>query len=209
MYDTPLCFFLLHYTSISPTVRTSVHFWETDIHVGQPTAFQLSVSMPGDIPLSSLSFVSVSIHFSDNALTHLVIHHSDNAPDSHKKVRRVALGDVSRYLFDIHDPGEGGAEESLQAYLRWGSGVSIVFTGTLRSEVPGTLKLTKVVLTVKHKSWWIELPIELNELQNYGDRVLETPRWLTSVDPPRYVPAKRGHYTTATYVHDWWCSSKT
>ena len=207
MYDTSSCF-LLHWTLPPPTVRTSVRFWETDIHVGHPTAFQLSVSTPGTIPLSSLSFVSVSIYFSDNALIPLVIHHSDDGPDSDKKVRRVALGDVSRYLSDIDGPIEDGTEDGLQAYLRWGSGVSIVFTGTLRSEVPGILKLTKVVLTVKHNSWWIELPIELNELQNYGDKALEAPKWLTSVDPPQYVPVKRGDCATATYVHDRWCSRK-
>lgn len=191
---------------MSLTVRTSVHFWETDIYVGQSTAFQLSISMPENIALSSLSFVSVSIYFSDDALTPLVIPHSDDAPDSDKKVRRVALGDVSRYLFDIDGPV--GVEETPQAYLRWGSGVSVVFTGTLRSEVPGMLKLTKVVVTVKHNSWWIELPIELNELQNYGDRTLDTPKWLTSIDPPRYLPVKRGDRTTATYVRDWRCSGK-
>jgi hypothetical protein len=199
---------LLRQTLMPSVVRTSVHFWETNLYVGQPTAFQLSISMPGNIALSSLSFVSVSIYFSDNALTPLVIRHSDGAPGSDKNVRRVTLGDVSRYLFDIDDPVEGGSEESLQAYLRWGSGVSIVFTGTLQLEVPGVLKLTKVILTVKQNSWWIELPIELNELQNYGDRALETPKWLTSVDPPQYVPVKRGDCTTATYVRDWRCSGK-
>lgn len=187
---------------MSSTVRTSVHFWESDIYVGQPTAFQLSVSMPENIVISSLSFVSVSLYFSDDALAPLVIHHSDDAPDSDKKVRMVALGDVSRYLFVIGGPGEG-VEDSLQAYLRWGSGVSIAFMGTLQSDIPGILKLTKVVLTVKHNSWWIELPIELNELQNYGDKALETPKWLTSVDPPQYVPVKRGDCTTATCVRDW------
>ena len=115
---------------------------------------------------------------------------------------------MSRYISDTDGPGEEGTEDGLQTHLRWGSGVSIVFTGTLRSEVPGILKLTKVVLTVKHNSWWIELPIELNELQNYGDRALESPKWLTSVDPPRYVAVKRGDCTTATYVRDVRHSSK-
>ena len=187
---------------MSLTVRTSVHFWETDIYVGQPTAFQLSISMPGNIALSSLSFVSLSIYFSDDALTPLVIHHSDDAPDSDKKIRRVVLGDVSRYLLDIDDPA-GSVEDSLQAYLRWGTDVSTVFTGTLQLEVPGTLKLAKVVLTVKHNSWWIELPIELNGLRSYGYRTTETPKWLTSVDPPQYIPVKRGDCITATYVRDW------
>jgi hypothetical protein len=153
--------------------------------------------MPGNIALSSLSFVSVSIYFSDDALTPLVIHHSDDTPDSDKKVRRVTLGDVSRYLLDIEGP-VGDAEDGLQAYLRWGTGVSVVFTGTMQSEAPGILKLAKVVLTVKHNSWWIELPIELNELRSYGDRALETPKWLTSVDPPQYIPVKRGDCVTAT-----------
>lgn len=184
-----------------PTVRTSVHFWETEVYVDQPTTFQLTISMPGNIALSSLSFVSVSVFFSDDVLTPLVIHHSDDTPDSDKKVRRVVLGDVSQYLFD-NGPVEGDSEEIFQAYLRWGSGVSIVFMGNLQSEVPGILKLTKVILSVKHNSWWIELPIKLNELQNYGDKTLETPKWLTSVDPPQYVPMKRGDCTTAMYVCD-------
>ena len=181
-----------------PIVRTSVHFWETDIYVGQPVAFQLAISVPGNISLSPLSFVSVSVYFSDDALTPLVVHHSDNAPDSDKKVRMVVLGDVSRYLSDA--PVEED-EERLLAYLRWESGVSVVFTGTLRSKISGILKLTKVILTIKQNAWWIELPIRLNEIQNYGDRTLEAPRWLTSVDPPQHVPVKRGECTTATYVH--------
>lgn len=184
-----------------PTVRTSVHFWETDVYVGQPATFQLAISMPGNIALSSLSFVSVSVFFSDGVLTPLVVHHSDDAPDSDKKVRRVVLGDVSHYLYD-NVPVEGGVEGNVQAYLRWGSGVSIVFMGTLQLEVPGILKLTKVVLTVKHNGWWIELPIKLNELQNYWDRTLEPPKWLSSVDPPQYMPVKRGDCTTVTYVRN-------
>lgn len=193
MYVSPLCF-LLHQTLMPPAVRTSVHFWETDVYVGQPATFQLLISMPEDISLSLLSFASVSIYFSDDTLTPLVIHHSDDGPDSDKKVRRVVLGNVSQHLSDVGDP----AEEDIQAYLRWGSGVSIAFMGSLQLEVPGMLKLTKVVLTIKHNSWWIELPIKLNELQNYGDRTLETPKWLTSVDPPQHVPVKRGDCTTAT-----------
>jgi trafficking protein particle complex subunit 11 len=202
MYGVPSS--LLHQTLISPTVRTSVQFWEADVYVDQPATFQLAISMPRNIALSSLSFVSVSIFFSDDVLAPLVIHHSDDAPDSDKKVRRVVLGDVSRYLFD-NRPVE---VENLQSYLRWGSGVSIVFMGTLQLDVPGILKLTKVILTVKHNNWWIELPIKLNELQNYGGRTLETPKWLTSVDPPQYVPVKRGDCTTATYVNDWQCFGK-
>lgn len=158
--------------------------------------------MSGSVALPSLSFASVSIFFSDDVPTPLVIHHSDDAPDSDKQVRRVVLGDVSRYLFD-HGPVEGGVVESTQAYLRWGSGVSIVFMGTMQLEIPGMLKIAKVVLTIKHNNWWIELPIKLNELQNYGDRTLETPKWLISVDPPQYAPVKRGGCTTATYVHGW------
>lgn len=200
MYVVPSSF--LHQALLFPTVRTSVHFWETDVYVDQPATFQLAISMPGNIALSSLSFVSVSVFFSNDVLEPLVIHHSDDAQDSDKKIRRVVLGDVSRYLSD-NGPVEGGIEESLHSYLRWGSGVSIVFMGTMQLDVPGILKLAKVILTIKHNNWWIELPIKLNELQNYGDRTLETPKWLTSVDPPQYVPVKRGDCTTATCVHGW------
>jgi hypothetical protein len=197
MYEGPL-YFPLHQTLMPPSVRTSVHFWETDIYVGQPATFQLAISMPENIVLSSLPFVSVSVYFSDDALTPLVIHHSEDVPDSDKKVRRVVLGDVSRYLPDMGNPVEGGGEEGLRAYLRWGPGVSIVFMGTLQSDVPGVLKIAKVVLTVKHNSWWIELPIKLNE---HGDKASKPQRWLTSVDSLQYVPAKRGDCTTVTYVH--------
>lgn len=190
-----------------PTVRTSVHFWETDVYVDQPATFQLTISMPGNIALSSLSFASVSVFFSDDVLTPLIIHHSDDAPDSDKKVRRVVLGGVSQYLSDKGSV-EGGVGEIPQAYLRWGSDVSIVFMGALQLKLPGVLKLTKVVLTVKHNNWWIDLPIKLNELQHYGDRTLETPKWLTSVDPPKYVPVKRGDCTTATCVRDSSCYCK-
>ena len=147
--------------------------------------------MPGNISLSSLSFASASVYFSDDTLTPLVIHHSDDAPDSGKTVRRVVLGDVSQYLFDTEGP-VGGDEESFQAYLRWGPGVLVVFMGTLRSDVPGILKVTKVVLTVKHNSWWIELPIRPDEPQSRWDRSLEAPKWLASVEPPQRVPVKRG-----------------
>ena len=164
--------------------------------------------MPGNISLSSLSFASASVYFSDDTLTPLVIYHSDDAPDSDKMVRRVVLGDVSQYLFDNEGP-VGGDEESFQAYLRWGPGVSIVFMGTLRSDFPGILKVTKIVLTVKHNSWWIELPVRLDELQSRGDRSLEAPKWLASVEPLQHVPVKMGDCMTVTYVQDRSCSGET
>ena len=49
------------------------------------------------------------------------------------------------------------------------------------------------MLTIKERSWWIEVPI-VPEVSRPDDS-LAAPKWLCSVDPPRYVPIRREDHT--------------
>lgn len=49
--------------------------------------------------------------------------------------------------------------------------------------------MSKLVLTIKHNTWWIEVPIipAASTLKH----ALVAPRWLCSLNPPRFVPVRR------------------
>ena len=49
------------------------------------------------------------------------------------------------------------------------------------------------MFTIKESSWWIEVPIVPRAAQL--EHALTAPRWLCSVDPPRFVPIRREDHT--------------
>ena len=49
------------------------------------------------------------------------------------------------------------------------------------------------MFTIKESSWWIEVPIVPRAVQL--EHALTAPRWLCSVDPPRFVPIRREDHT--------------
>ena len=68
----------------------------------------------------------------------------------------------------------------------------------LLSSNPGTdilpSQVSKLVFTIKESNWWIEVPIVPRAAQL--EHALTAPRWLCSVDPPRFVPIRREDHTT-------------
>lgn len=123
-------------------VTTRVCFWEQQIYVRETAIFQLSISSSPEISLSSLTFSSLAIHFSDDSIPPLIVQHS---PSSHASVQKVDLGDVSAFLnrpSELEGDGEAEAETKVfHSNLCWEAGSMIVFTGTMSSEVPIELKV--------------------------------------------------------------------
>jgi len=107
-------------------VDTSVNFWSSEAFVDERVAFQLSLTAPSDVVISDLPFASLAIYFSHKEGPVVVRHNEDLS--STAKIQRVDLGNL---------PLEIAAES--EAYLRWNKGVTMLFTGTVSSDVPLTL----------------------------------------------------------------------
>ena len=89
-------------------------------------AFQLSLTAPSDVVISDLPFSSLAIYFSHKEEP-VVVHHNEDA-SSDAKIQRVDIGDLP---LEIASESEG--------HLRWEKGATILFAGTVLSDVPLTL----------------------------------------------------------------------
>jgi hypothetical protein len=89
-------------------------------------AFQLSLTAPSDVVLSALPFSSLAIYFSHKEEPVIVYHVS--SATSAANFQRVDLGDL---------PLEISAER--EGYLKWEKGATILFVGTVSSDVPLTM----------------------------------------------------------------------
>lgn len=189
-------------------VDTSLVFWKPEVSVGERAAFQLSLSAPSSVSMTSLPFSSLAIHFSPEMQPIVVKHKHDESQMSSPAVRRVDVGHV-------FTTGVGGDAIEVEADLRWGPGSTIVFAGDLSSNVPAILKVrteatilcafpecisfqvSKLLLTLNEGNWCIEIPLQPDSFR----RSTPTPsRWLVSSDPPRFVPVRREHCSTVACV---------
>ncbi|KAJ7503038.1 Foie gras liver health family 1-domain-containing protein [Mycena galericulata] len=168
-----------------PMFASSVVFWASEVKVGAPAAFQLCLTAPTNATISSLPFVSLDIQFSGNLPAVVLRHVSGPAPPS---VQRVDLGHIS----------PSGAAEPPVANLRWLPGASVVFTGTLSSNIPTSAKISKVILTLTEGPWTIEVPFDPSGPR--GSTQLAA-RWLSSIDPPRFIPIAREDFSSVTIRH--------
>lgn len=109
-----------------PKVDTSVNFWSSEAFIDERVAFQLSLTAPIDLVISDLPFSSLAIYFSHREEP-VVVHHNKDGMSA-AKIQRVDLGDLSLEI----------AAES-DGYLRWEKGATILFAGTVSSDVPLTL----------------------------------------------------------------------
>lgn len=107
-------------------VDTSVSFWSSEAFIDERVAFQLSLTAPSDLVMSDLPFSSLAIYFSHREEP-VVVHHIKDATSA-ATIQRVDLGDLS---LEIAAESEG--------YLRWEKGATILFAGTVSSDVPLTL----------------------------------------------------------------------
>jgi len=111
----------------SAKVNASIIFWSSEAFVDERVAFQLSLTAPNDVVISALPFSSLAIYFSHKEQP-IIVHHNVSATSA-SKFQRVDLGDV---------PLEIAAER--EGCLRWEKGATILFVGTVSSDVP--LKVT-------------------------------------------------------------------
>ncbi len=163
-------------------MKTSVVFWEPEVDVGVLVPFQILLSSLPHVSLSSIPFTILAVHFHGDAPS-VIVKHVQADPDAEvPSVQRFDLGEIAV----SHAPTE---PREIEGELRWGSGSTIVFTGSVSSDLPMHVSVVKLVLTIKERSWWIEVPM-IPEASRPGHSLI-APKWLCSVDPPRYVPMRR------------------
>lgn len=117
-------------------VDSSVVFWSPEVKVGEPAVYQILLSAPLHTYISSLPFSSLSIHFDDQVGPVLITRKALDGDSDPPLVQRIDMGQV--------DLSSNLARDSLckvEADLRWKPGSTIVFTGTLTSIKPTTLKV--------------------------------------------------------------------
>jgi len=112
-------------------------FWSPEVKVGEQAAFQITLTAPSSITISSIPFSHATIHFSDDVSPIVVEHENLEVED---EVGIVKLGNIDPSVSD---------REAVRGNLRWQPGGSIVFTGTMSSEVPTVLK---VIMFLQHSA---------------------------------------------------------
>ncbi|KAI0645251.1 Gryzun, putative trafficking through golgi-domain-containing protein [Trametes meyenii] len=186
--DEPLVVDLSDSKSI---LDASVVFWDSETNVGEHAPFQILLSSQSNVSLSSIPFTSLAVHFSVD-VPPVIIKHAQSDPDEEiPLVQRFDLGQIQV------TPGAIDSTES-EMSLRWGPGTTLVFSGSVLSAIPMQLSVSKLVFTIKQSSWWIEVPVipAVSSLEH----ALTAPRWLCSVDPPRFVPIRREDHS-AVHIH--------
>ncbi|KAI0687431.1 Gryzun, putative trafficking through golgi-domain-containing protein [Cytidiella melzeri] len=174
--DAPL---VVDLNDAEPLLDYSVVFWSPEVMIDERAVYQITLSAPSSVHISSLPFASVAVHLKDDAAP-FIIRHADVEPHN-EPIQQVRLGHV-----EYSEVSEESSE--LQANLRWLPGGCIVFTGTLSSKQPTTLSIAKVVLTLKEGNWSVELPIISPTLR--AGR-MQVPKWLASTNPAKFIPVRR------------------
>ncbi|KAI0365604.1 hypothetical protein BV20DRAFT_1056347 [Pilatotrama ljubarskyi] len=169
-----------------PILDASVVFWDPEVDVGEQAPFQILLSSRPDVSLSSIPFTSLAIHFNADVPPIMVRHHQEDPDAEISAMQRFDLGQIAIA------PTTAESTEA-EAVLRWGPGATIAFTGSVSSAIPQQISVSKLVLTIKENSWWIEVPITPRTIQR--EHALTAPRWLCSVDPPRFVPIRRDDHS--------------
>lgn len=106
-------------------------FWKADVLVGEPVAFQLSLTAKPDVSISSLCFSSLLIQFS-----------GDTAPITVRHVGQEELVPVQRVDLGRVKSSDNDSKE-VEGSLRWGAGATVVFSGIISSESPATIKASR------------------------------------------------------------------
>ncbi|KAI0034857.1 Gryzun, putative trafficking through golgi-domain-containing protein, partial [Vararia minispora EC-137] len=164
---------------------TSVVFWKSSVAVNERVAFQLSLKAPAAVSIASLPFASLTLFFSHR--THpVIIRHA--LLEKRANVTRIDLGDV---LTD-------NALIEVEGNLRWNKRDSIVLTGAVASSSPGTVTVSKALLTLKEGSWTVEIPI----LDHTSDDTLSSAAWYSTFDPPTSIIVRRSNVSEVSVRHE-------
>lgn len=119
-------------------VDSNVVFWTSEVKVNEPAAFQLSLTAPTNISIASLPVSSLEIQFSQDVPS-IVVRHVESENDEPRSVTKVDLGHIARSTTE--------EAREVDADLRWRVGATLVFAGTMSSEIPTSLKVAlRIVL---------------------------------------------------------------
>nr|GAT57844.1 glutathione transferase omega-1 [Mycena chlorophos] len=168
-----------------PIFLSTVVFWRSEVKVKEPAAFQLCLTAPTDTHISSLPITSIEIYLSGSSV--VSVQPSADA-EAVGRIRRIDLGSVT----------SRATSDSVTGNLRWEPGSTVVFTGRLSSAQPALFKLSKIVLTLSEGPWVIRVPFDANGLR--GSQT-PAPRWLSSLDPPRFIPVNREDCSSVSVHH--------
>ncbi|KAH9915858.1 Gryzun, putative trafficking through golgi-domain-containing protein [Fomitopsis serialis] len=180
---------VIDHSESEPILDSCAVFWRSDVLVGEPVAFQLSVTSRTALSLRSLTFTSLVIHMSGEMPTLFVRNSAVDPSAELLPVQRVDLG---------HITPQDGDDRDVEGPLRFGVGGTIVFCGTVSCEVPATVKIERLVLTLKEGKWNIQIPLYPANTKHGG---APYPQWLSSFDPPTYIPVRRDQYSSVVVRH--------
>ena len=165
---------------------TSVIFWESEVDVGCQAPFQIQLSALPHVSLSSIPFTSLAVHFNADIPPITIRHVQEDSDAEIPAVHRIDLGETNI----SSTPPEA---REIEAALRWRAGTTLVLTGTVSSELPMHISVSKIVLTIKERSWWIEVPIVPSTSSSSLDS-LSAPKWLSSLSPVRFTAMRRADH---------------
>ncbi|KAI0079255.1 hypothetical protein K474DRAFT_1617849 [Panus rudis PR-1116 ss-1] len=196
--STPDQALVVDLTESGPVLDTSAIFWKSEVSVGEAAGFQITLTAPPSVSLLSIPFTTLTIYLSDD-LPPVTIHHAQlDADQELSTVQKVDVGNI------LIPPADSDSEDGdkhlkeLEAHLRWNPGSSLVLCGSMTSTIPTTLTVSKLLLTLKTGTWLIELPLQPNSRRS---GTTPNPKWLSSVNPPRFIPIQRDHYSAASVRH--------
>ncbi|KXN87455.1 Trafficking protein particle complex subunit 11, partial [Leucoagaricus sp. SymC.cos] len=184
--ESPEGAFVLDFAESNPLFVTSAVFWAPSVQVGEAAAFQLSLTAPSSNSIFSLPFDSLSIYLEDERPA-ITVRHSVNKDHEAGSIRWVDVGNISS-----RDHAE------IEANLQWKLGDTLVVFGRLVSDVPTTLKIVRLALTLRLNAWTVEIPLQ----PCAGRQGKPTAgKWLSSLTPPRFTNVKREHSWSTIVKH--------
>lgn len=175
-----------------PLLDTMLLFWTPEVRVGEEAGFQLSLATPTDMDLSALPIDSVTITFSGGYYP-VVLQHSPHTDGqvADRAVRLVNIGNVV-------PEDEGDEPEEIYIDLRWRPGERLVVSGNISSEAPGPLTVVSIIVVLAQNGWTIEIPHESCVSHEISTLV---PRWLTSLQPIRFLQLGRNDHSSVVVRH--------
>ncbi|KAF9268549.1 hypothetical protein L218DRAFT_852654 [Marasmius fiardii PR-910] len=171
-----------------PLFDTSLVFWKPEAEVNEPVAFQIFLAAPTDRSIQSLPFSKLEIFTKEDDDSPFVVEHEGG--DEGDLIRRADLGEI----------GTGRTEAATtKACLKWKKSGILILTGTMFSRAPTSLTLSHLKLHLSYESWKIEFPLKPCQSRQSSNTL--GPRWLSSLDPVRFIPINREWYSSVNVKH--------
>lgn len=188
--------FVVDLKESDPLLDTTLVFWTPEVRVNEEAGFQLSLATPTNMDLSALPIDTVTITFSDGYYP-VVLRHLPPT-DSQVADRVVQLVKIGQVVPEDADEDEDEEPEEICADLRWGPGERLVVSGSISSEAPGMLTVMSITVVLAQNGWTIEMPHEPCVSHNISTLV---PRWLTSLQPIRFIQIGRNDCSSVVVRH--------